>query len=46
MNTSRRPMGWQEFLSAIAELNIPLSTVPNRRVKEEINSFKKTDTQS
>ena len=33
----RRPLGWREFLRAVAYLNIP--TVPNRHVKYEISSF-------
>ena len=35
-DTRRRPPGWCKFIRAIATLNIPLSTVPNRHVKDEI----------
>uniref|UniRef100_A0A0E9V036 Uncharacterized protein n=1 Tax=Anguilla anguilla TaxID=7936 RepID=A0A0E9V036_ANGAN len=41
VNVRRRPLGWHEFLRAIATLNIPLSTVSNC-VKDEINLFKNT----
>ena len=41
--TLRRPQGWREFLSAIAKLNIPLSTVPNRQVQQAVDSLKITD---
>ena len=40
VDARRRPLGWREFLRAVADLNIPLATVPNRRVKDEISSFK------
>uniref|UniRef100_A0A0E9RA62 Uncharacterized protein n=1 Tax=Anguilla anguilla TaxID=7936 RepID=A0A0E9RA62_ANGAN len=39
VNVRRRPLGWHEFLRAIATLNIPLSTVSNC-VKDGINLFK------
>ena len=39
--TRRRPQGWREFLSAIAKLNIPLSTVPNRQVQQAVDSLKR-----
>ena len=38
----RRPQGWREFLSAIATLNIPLSTVPNKQVQQAVESLKRT----
>ena len=41
--TRRRPQGWDEFLRAIAKLNIPLSTVPNRQVQQAVDSLKRTD---
>ena len=37
VDARRRPLGWREFLRAVADLNIPLATVPNRRVKDEIS---------
>ena len=40
VDARRRPQGWRDFLRAFADLNIPLSTVPNRRAKDEISSFK------
>ena len=36
-----RPRGWDEFLRAMASLNIPLSTVPNREVQQLVESLKR-----
>lgn len=36
----RRPLGWSEFLHAIAELNIPFSTMPNHHIRSVITSLK------
>ena len=43
---SRRgpPTGWREFLNTIAELNIPLSTIPNRHLQSEIAELKSQPT--
>ena len=37
VDARRRPQGWRDFLRAFADLNIPLSTEPNRHVKDEIS---------
>ena len=36
VSDDRRPLGWAEFLEAFAVLNIPLSTIPNKHVREKI----------
>lgn len=34
------PEGWGEFIKAIADLNIPLATIPSARVRNEVMAFK------
>lgn len=36
----RRPPGWLQFLKALAILNIPLSGVPNYKIRQQIHSLK------
>lgn len=40
VSDARRPRGWGEFLEAFAILNIPMSTVPNKHVREKISLLK------
>ena len=34
------PEGWGEFIKTIADLNIPLATIPNTRVRDEVRALK------
>jgi hypothetical protein len=36
----RRPPGWLQFLKALAILNIPLSGVPNDKLRQQIQTLK------
>jgi hypothetical protein len=36
----RRPPGWRQFLKALAILNIPLSGVPNHKLRQQIQALK------
>ena len=40
-----RPKGWNIFLKTLASLNVPISVIPNTRVRRSIEAFK-TDTSS
>lgn len=39
-NVSVKPPGWEMFLKTLAELNVPLSIVPNMKVRDTISGFK------
>ena len=43
ISAERRPIGWMMFLKKIADLNIPMSLIPNTSVKQAIIAIKRGD---